>query len=82
MGRNYAAAISTNGLGTVKSWNPGPNNQVVAIQALPVALGGDIYLGGYFTTVKGAGRNYFARVNNSNGNLTSFNPNPNGIVSS
>ena len=80
--RNNAAAISTTGNGTVKTWNPGPDAVVRTIQPLPAAMGGDIFLGGEFTTVKGVTRNYLARVNNNNGNLIGFNPNPDGYINS
>lgn len=79
--RNNAAAVSVTGTGTVRTWNPAPNGNVVAIQPLPSSSGGDIYLGGQFTTVKGSSRNFLARVNNTTGNLiNSFNPNPNSYV--
>ena len=81
-GRNYAAAVETNG--TLASWNPKPSNTVAAL----AVSGSTIYLGGTFTTVGGSpsttiptstGRNYGAAVG-TDGTLASWNPNVDSTV--
>lgn len=76
--RNYAAAVSTSGAGNLQTWSPNPNNYVHAI--IPDGTAANFYLGGLFTTVKGATHNYIAKVNNTNGNVNSWNPNVNNEV--
>ncbi len=69
--RNYAAAVTTSGTGTLTDWNPNPNSIVLAIGV----LGSNVYLGGWFNTVGGTTRNYAAAVDDTNGTPTSWNPN-------
>lgn len=70
--RNYAAAVSSSGAGVLQTWSPSTNNYVFTI--IPDGTGANFYLGGRFTTVKGATHNYIAKVNNTNGNVNSWNP--------
>ncbi len=77
--RRRAAAVTTSGTGTLTDWNPNPDNDVLAL----AVSGSNVYLGGWFNTV-GAGdevvtRNSAAAVD-TDGTLTSWNPNLNGAV--
>ncbi len=68
--RNYAAAVTTDGAGTLTSWNPDLNDGVLAIEV----LGSTVYLGGEFNTVGGTERNGAAAVD-TDGTLTGWDPN-------
>ena len=73
--RNYLMAISkSNGL--ITTWNPNPDNQVLAIDL----NGTNAYLSGYFTNIGGQPRNYIAEISLSTGNATAWNPNANTYV--
>jgi hypothetical protein len=75
--RNFLAALSTSGTGSLQSWNPNANN---VVQALAIS-GSSIYVGGAFTTLNGSTtRNYLASVNNTSGTVTTFNPNLNSYT--
>ncbi|TGL75683.1 hypothetical protein [Leptospira jelokensis] len=55
--------------GNVTSWNPNPNSTVEIV----VYYQNKVYLGGFFTTIGGSSRNYFAVVDNANGIVSSEN---------
>src|SRR6185369_3837790 len=75
--RNYAAAFSTSGSGSLKPWDPNPNSIVYTV----LADYNKIYLGGAFNQLNGGtARNFLASVNNTTGSVTSFDPNMNGQV--
>ena len=75
--RNYAASLTTNGSGTLRSWNPNANSTVKTL----LSSGNTIYIGGSFTTMNGGTtRNYLASVDTTNGNLKTFNPHMNSTV--
>ncbi|MBX7107670.1 MAG: T9SS type A sorting domain-containing protein [Chitinophagales bacterium] len=76
--RNYAAAVSSSGTGNLQSWSPSTNNYVYTL--IMDGTGSNVYLGGSFTTVKGATHNYIAKVNSTNGNVNSWNPTVNNEV--
>ncbi len=66
--RNHVAAVSMT-TGALLPWNPNVNGNVYAL----VANGGNIYIGGTFTTVGGATHKNLAEVNGSNGQpITGF----------
>jgi hypothetical protein len=73
--RNKLASLSASH-DTAFSWNPNVNGKVNAI----AVSGGKVYFGGQFfgtNSVNGnTTRNYLAAVNESNGIVTSWNPNP------
>jgi hypothetical protein len=74
--RNYLAAVDAT-TGTVTLWNPGANDDVDAM----LLSGGILYLGGDFTTVDGATRNYAAAVDPMSGTVNpSWNPDANEYV--
>src|SRR5579871_1514683 len=64
--RNYLAACSES-TGTVQSWNPGTNGEVMSL----ATDGTTIYVGGKFTTLAGQPRNNIGAVTTS-GSLTTF----------
>lgn len=75
--RNNLAALNTSG--ALQTWNPNANSTVNAIAVNNASA--SVLVGGNFTSLNGSTtRNYFAEVNNTNGNVTSFNPNMNGGV--
>ncbi|MEI6843452.1 MAG: hypothetical protein WCK48_03020, partial [bacterium] len=78
--RNNLAEVSLiTGLAT--SWNPNVNDFVSSTVISSDGL--TIFAGGNFTMVNGSGtanRNYLAAFNNTNGTMTSWNPNMNNIV--
>jgi hypothetical protein len=71
--RNHLAALTTEGTGMVKAWNPDPGGNVVAM-----AVSGDtVYVGGDFKTIGGMSRNGLAAIDAS-GAANGWNPNPDG----
>lgn len=66
--RGRVAAFNT-AAGTVGSWAPNTNGDVVALAVDPAS--GDIYVGGRFTTVRGVSRWRIARITSA-GALTDF----------
>ncbi len=86
--RNYAAQVG-NTDGSPTSWNPGlyyDGGEEGAGSVNAIALSGNnIYLGGYFTEANESSetpetRNYAAAVNNTNGDVTVWNPDPSDAV--
>ncbi|MBP7551999.1 MAG: Ig-like domain-containing protein [Spirochaetes bacterium] len=79
--RNNIAAIDiTTGLAT--DWNPnvdGDTNNNVSVLAVS---GGNVYAGGFFTSIGGQSRNNIAAIDITTGLATSWNPNANYGVSS
>ena len=74
--QNYAAAVDPT-TGDDTSWNPNPDGDVETL----LVSGGNVYLGGTFTTVNsGVSRNNLAAVSASTGTDTGWNPNVNGAV--
>ena len=76
--RNYLAAIDAT-TGAVISWDPQPNNVVTTL----AVDGGTVYAGGFFTTLGSSPattRNYLAAIDATTGTVTSWNPQPNSIV--
>lgn len=85
--RNNLAKLSTSGIGAADAtWNPNPNNIVVA---MALDGSGSLYVGsggffGGFTSIGGQSRNYLAKVSTggTGGADAIWNPNPDGAVSS
>lgn len=77
-GRNYAAAVTT--ANTLTNW--APNTDGYVNQIIPNATGSSFFICGSFANVKGATHPYVAKVNNTNGNPSAWNPSPNGFVNS
>ncbi|MBV5277031.1 hypothetical protein JZU56_04280, partial [bacterium] len=71
--RNCLAAIGTNG--TLASWNPNANNQVLAL----AISDSTVYAGGDFTSIGGTTRNYLAAIG-TDSTLASWDPNPSSWV--
>ena len=63
--------------GAADSFNPSPNNLVVAIT---VQADGKILAGGYFTNIDGQTRNYIARLDGDTGLADAFDPNADYVV--
>ncbi len=82
---NYAAQVG-NTDGSPTDWNPGlyyDGGEEGAGSVNAIALSGNnIYLGGYFTEANESSetRNYAAAVNNTNGDVTGWNPDPSDAV--
>jgi hypothetical protein len=77
--RPYLASIDGT-TGAVFDWNPVVNNSVRSILVVPVSRSTVIYVGGIFTSIAGQPRQYLASVD-PNGNVSPWNPNPDGPVS-
>jgi hypothetical protein len=78
-GRTYAAAVDSTTGTTTQAWNPDPNARVFDIQ--PSLTSGNLYLGGNFTIINAVTtRNYLAEVDDVNGTVTSWNPDPNANI--
>jgi hypothetical protein len=76
--RNLAAINATTGA-LVMGFDPNSNNIVSTLALSPD--GNTLYLGGDFTDLNGGTiRNHIGAVTTSNGLVTSFNPNANGVV--
>ncbi|MBI3193577.1 MAG: hypothetical protein HYZ34_03795, partial [Ignavibacteriae bacterium] len=75
--RSHLASIDLT-LGTVTSWEPNPNSQVLSL--LVDGVYSRLYVGGYFITISGSTRNRFASYNIWDGSLNSINPNLNSAV--
>ncbi len=79
--RNGAAAVdATTGVAT--AWDPNPiaaGDLGGGVRAIELS-GSNVYLGGDFITVGGQSRSRAAAVDNTNGTLTSWNPNLNSNV--
>jgi hypothetical protein len=69
--RNRIAEIDL-GTGVATAWNPSASGTVMSI----VVNGGDVFVGGYFGSIGGAGRTGLAELDASTGNATSWNPSP------
>ena len=76
--RNYIAAIDATGA-PIDAWNPNAQPSGSYVNALAVS-GTTIYAGGAFTTIGGQTRNNIAALNASDGLVTSWDPNANGVV--
>ncbi len=63
--RNHVAAVSMT-TGALLPWNPNVNGNVYALAA---GSGGNVYVGGTFTTVGGVTHKNLAEVDGSNGNV-------------
>ena len=72
--RRNIAAIGTSG---VTTWNPGGTNGPVNAVA---KQGGTVYFGGDFNQVNGAAHSNVAAADAATGALSSFGPNPGGVV--
>jgi WD40 repeat protein len=84
--RNGAAAVDATTGAVDASWDPDVQATGIAgaasVDALAVS-GSTVYLGGNFDTLNGgAGRNYLAAVNDTDGSVTGWNPNGNAQVRS
>ncbi|MBL9187832.1 MAG: hypothetical protein JNK23_10160 [Opitutaceae bacterium] len=81
--RNFLARLNADG-SLDQNFDPNPNGPVTAIVALPGT--GQFYIGGVFTSLQLAGtgavitRNYAARINSDGAVDDTFNPNPNGPI--
>lgn len=75
VGRDRLASITTSGL--LNTWNPAPNFKVDDI----LINSGTIYVGGDFTTIDGESRSKLASFDESDGSLTSWDPETNVRVS-
>jgi uncharacterized delta-60 repeat protein len=72
-----AAGLPGRAASVLDEFNPGADNQP---RAIAVQADGKIVVGGYFTTIGGAARNYLARLNSDGSVDADFNPNPNFYV--
>jgi prepilin-type N-terminal cleavage/methylation domain-containing protein len=72
--RSYLAAIEFNG--DLSTWNPQPNDIVMDI----AKVGSTIYAVGGFTTIGGESRNNFAALNDTTGNATNLDLNPDDFM--
>ncbi len=59
-----------------RNWKPNPISSPLAL----TVSGTTLYVGGYFTTIAGQGRNYIAAFDISSGNLSPWNPDADGWV--
>ncbi len=74
-GRAYLARLNADG--TLVNFTLTPNAQ---ISLLARQSDGKLLIGGNFTSIAGASRQYFARINSDNTADTSFRPSPNSTV--
>lgn len=78
--RKNIGRLSSAGSGTADaSWNPTANMQV---QAIATDASGNVYVGGYFTSIGGQNRQYIAKLSDSGGGAAdaSWNPSANSQV--
>ncbi|MBN8888283.1 MAG: hypothetical protein J0I77_21400 [Rudaea sp.] len=85
LARNHLAKISSLGAGVVDpNWNPAPTNTIGDVQIFSIVPdnGGNVLIGGSFTSIGGQNRNNIARLFSSDaGNADAgWNPSANGTV--
>ena len=73
--RNHLAALDTSTGAAINSWIPNADNSVYAL----AISGSTIYAGGFFTIIDGQTRRRMAAVG-TNGVVTGWNPDSNGLV--
>ena len=76
--REYIARLDAT-TGLADSFNPNPNDESNVI-SIVVQADGKILVGGAFTSIGGAARNYIARLDATTGLADSFNPDANSLV--
>lgn len=74
--RSHIAATRTSGSGTICDWNPQADGTVNAL----AMSGNSMIVGGNFTVIGGALRNFLAAIDATSGGAAAWNPKPNAPV--